>query len=108
MAQRLKDKGYSNVAIGTRMGINESSVRALLAPGVKDRVDVLETTTKMLKEQVAKKGYIDVGTGVENHLGISSTKLNTSIAVLKDQGGTARYWKADDGQGPCSPRHSIF
>jgi predicted transcriptional regulator len=95
MAQRLKDKGYSNVAIGTRMGINESSVRALLAPGVKDRVDVLETTTKMLKEQVAKKGYIDVGTGVENHLGISSTKLNTSIAVLKDQGYTVHYIKVE-------------
>ena len=29
-AQRLKDKGYSNVAIGKRMGINESSVRNLL------------------------------------------------------------------------------
>src|SRR4051812_15072342 len=41
MAQRLKDKGWSNVAIGERMGINESSVRALLAPGEKDRADVL-------------------------------------------------------------------
>jgi hypothetical protein len=49
----------------------------------------------MLKEQVAKKGYIDVGTGVENHLGISSTKLNTSIAVLKDQGYTVHYIKVE-------------
>lgn len=95
MAQALKDKGYSHVAIGKRMGINESSVRALLAPGVKDRVDVLETTTKMLKDQVAKKGYIDVGTGVENHIGISSTKLNTAITVLKDQGYTVHYIKVE-------------
>lgn len=27
MAQRLKDKGYSNTAIGERMGLNESTVR---------------------------------------------------------------------------------
>jgi len=32
-AQRLKDKGWSNVKIGERMGLNESSVRALLEPG---------------------------------------------------------------------------
>ena len=29
-ALRLKEKGYSNVAIGEKMGINESNVRSLL------------------------------------------------------------------------------
>jgi DNA-binding CsgD family transcriptional regulator/biotin operon repressor len=86
MAQRLKDKGYSNVAIGTRMNIRESSVRALLAPGVKDKHDVLQATSSMLREQVAKKRYIDIGSGVENHLGISSTKLASAVAVLKEEG----------------------
>jgi hypothetical protein len=33
-ARRLKDHGYSNVEIGKRMGgLNESTVRSLLAPG---------------------------------------------------------------------------
>ena len=86
MAQRLKDKGYSNVAIGERMGINESSVRALLAPGEKDKADILQTTADMLKEQVDSKGYIDIGSGVENHLGIARTKLDTSVAILKEKG----------------------
>jgi len=54
-AQRLKDKGYSNVAIGERMGINESSVRSLLNPGQKTKTDILQTTSTMLKEQVEKK-----------------------------------------------------
>ena len=85
-AQRLKDHGYSNVAIGEKMGINESSVRSLLAPGKKDRADVLETTSNMLKDQVDEKGYIDIGSGVENHLGVSQTKLGTAVAMLKDQG----------------------
>ena len=86
-AQRLHDKGYSNVAIGKEMGINESSVRSLLAPGQKDKADILQTTANMLKNQVDTRGFIDVGTGVEHHLvGVSRTKLDTAIAVLKEQG----------------------
>lgn len=86
MAQRLKEKGMSNVAIGKRMGIPESSVRNLLAPGEKDRVDVLTSTSNMLKDQVDTKGYIDIGSGVENHIGVSQTKLSTAVAMLKEQG----------------------
>jgi hypothetical protein len=85
-AQRLKDKGWSNVAIGNRMGLNESSVRSLLAPGAKDKADALQTTANMLKEQVQKKDMIDVGAGVESQLGVTSTHLNTSVAILREQG----------------------
>jgi hypothetical protein len=92
-AQRLKDKGYSNTAIGEKMGLNESSVRSLLAPGVKDRTDILNTTSAMLKDQVEKKGYIDIGTGVERHIGVSQTKLNTAVAMLREQGYTVHYVK---------------
>lgn len=86
MAQRLKNKGYSNVAIGERMGLNESSVRALLAPGQKDKADILEATANMLKDQVAEKGYVDIGSGVEHHLNLSSTKLSTAVARLVEEG----------------------
>lgn len=91
MAQRLREKGYSNVAIGTRMGIPESSVRALLVPGAKDKADVLAATTSMLKDQVSEKGYIDVGRGVENHVGVSRDKLNVSIAQLQEEGYKIHY-----------------
>lgn len=93
MAQRLRDKGMSNVAIGQRMNIGESSVRALLEPSNKDRTDVLASTAAMLKDQVAKKKYIDIGTGVENQLGISQTKLSTSVAALQEDGYKIHYLK---------------
>lgn len=86
MAQRLKDKGMSNVAIGQRMSINESSVRALLAPGAKDRADILTKTSEMLKRQVDEKRFIDVGSGVENHLKLSKEKLGVAVEMLKEQG----------------------
>jgi predicted transcriptional regulator len=103
MAQRLKDKGLSNVQIGKRMGINESSVRSLLAPGEKDKVDVLQSTANMLKKQVDSKNYIDIGAQVERDLpisgnaaakvGISKDKFNTAVAMLQQQGYTVHYVK---------------
>jgi DNA-binding CsgD family transcriptional regulator len=88
---RLKNKGMSNVEIGKRMGINESSVRSLLNPVLQERSDVIKTTADMLKDEVAKKGYIDVGAGVENHIGVSRTKLKTSLSMLEEEGYTIHY-----------------
>lgn len=85
-AQRLKDKGWSNVKIGERMGLNESSVRALLEPGKKDRVDIQKATADMLRQAVDEKHYVDIGSGVEQHLGISQTKLATAVDRLKQEG----------------------
>lgn len=93
-ATRLKDKGYSNVKIGELMGLNESSVRSLLAPGEKDKADILQATASMLKKHVDEKGMIDVGTGTEHSVGVSSTRLNTSLAILKSQGYEVHKFKA--------------
>lgn len=93
MAQRLSDKGMSNVAIGKRMGVGESQVRALLAPSAKDKADVLEATSNLLKGRVAEGKYIDVGTGSEHLLGISQTKLSTAVAALETQGYKIHYLK---------------
>ncbi|MDF2800243.1 MAG: hypothetical protein K0S61_146 [Anaerocolumna sp.] len=94
-ALRLKDKGYSNVAIGERMGINESSVRALLDPALKERSEITDTIANMLKENVEKKGYIDVGIGVERHIGIPRNKLKTSIAMLEEEGYLVTYTQVE-------------
>lgn len=85
-AQRLKEHGYSNVEIGRKMAINESSVRSLLAPGQEDKVKVLNATSDMLARQIEAKGFLDVGTGVEYHAGVSRSKLDNAIAVLKEKG----------------------
>lgn len=85
-AIRLKEKGYSNVEIGKRMGINESSVRNLLNPIMQERAAITEATTMMLKNEVDSKKYLDVGAGVELHAGVTRTKLNTAIAELTQDG----------------------
>ena len=91
-AQRLKDKGYSNVAIAERMNLpSESSVRALLAPAAKERAQILDSTTQMLKDEVEKKKYLDIGEQVEQQAGVSRTHLNTAIAKAVDEGYKVQY-----------------
>ena len=83
---RLKEKGYSNLAITKRTGIPESTVRSLLKPVSEQRDDILNTTAGMLKDELKQKPYLDIGTGTENHLGISKPRLNTAVAMLKEEG----------------------
>ena len=85
-AVRLKDKGVSNMEIGRRMNINESTVRSLLNPVLAERASITMATANMLKESVQVKRFIDVGSGVENYIGVSRTKLNTALAELQEQG----------------------
>jgi DNA-binding CsgD family transcriptional regulator len=86
--RKLKNTGMSNLAIGKEMGINESSVRSLINQGQRATNDQLRTISNMLKDTVDEHGYLDVGSGVEIHLNISRTKLNTALAVLKAEGYT--------------------
>ena len=99
-ALKLKDIGWSNVAIGKEMGINESSVRNLLDPAVRERAKITMATYDMLKDQIGQKKYIDVGVGVENHIGISRTRLKTAISALQDDGYKIHYLKVEQVGNP--------
>ena len=92
-AAALKDKGLSNVEIGKRMGLNESSVRALFDKQMQARNRVLENTADIIADAVDKHKYVDVGAGVDRHLGISRDKLNTAVAMLQEQGYKVHYLK---------------
>ena len=85
-AIKLKAKGMSNVEIGKAMGRNESSIRSLLAASQKEETNILKTVSDKIKEQVDKKGFVDIGVGVENHIGVSKDRLATAVAMLRAQG----------------------
>jgi DNA-binding CsgD family transcriptional regulator len=85
-ANRLKAKQMSNVAIGERMGRNESYVRSLLAENAQEKADILLNTANVLQKRVDEVGFLDIGSGVEHHLDVSSTKLAASVAILKEKG----------------------
>jgi predicted transcriptional regulator len=91
LAQRLLDKGMSKSAIGRRMGINESTVRSLLDPTIQERSNIASATANMLRDVVEKKGLVDVGLGAEIGIGISRTKMQTAIELLKEEGYHIHY-----------------
>ena len=95
-AKNLKEKGLGDTAIGKEMGISESSVRSLLNPKSEAKMLAAKKTADFLKEQIDRKGMIDVGKdaerfidiseGVERGLGVSRTKLDQAIYALEAEG----------------------
>lgn len=95
--QRLKAKGMSNVEIGKRLDMPEATVRSRQKEALKDRENILDNVSNMLEQNVQQKGYIDIGSGVENQLGISSTRLATAVEVLKSKGYVVEKVQVDQG-----------
>lgn len=99
-AQAYKERGYSNVEIGKKFNPpkNESSVRALLAPGAADKNDRLTNISNMLRAEVNAKGAIQVGKGTElnEHLiGVNGNNLGTALAMLKAEGYQVLHLQVD-------------
>lgn len=86
-AKSLKEDGYSNTEIAKIMGLKgESSVRQLFDENVQKRSDQGEEIAKVLKEEVEKKRYLDVGKGAAAQLGVSETKLKEALLILEMDG----------------------
>jgi hypothetical protein len=85
-ARRHRDDGWGYSEIGRRMGKPESSIRAILARGEKDTQSVLQTTANMLRDQVNEKSMLDIGIGVEKMIGVTRTRFDTAVSMLKEEG----------------------
>ena len=85
-AKSLKEDGLGDTEIGREMGLSESTVRSLLNSKSETRMNQARKTADFIKEQIEKKGMIDVGTGVERELNISKEKLNQALAILEAEG----------------------
>lgn len=99
-ALRLKDRGYSTSEVARRMGKNESTVRNLLNPAMKERGAVIRNVVVALEDSVKKNGYVDIGVGSESYLGISRTKLQAAVSDLKSRGYTTHSIQIEQ---PFSP-----
>ena len=85
---KLKDKGWSNLAIAKEMGIPDTTVGLAIRNREKRKENILFKTVDVLKESVDKDTYIDTGKGVERHLGVSATRIKDALGVLKSEGYT--------------------
>lgn len=85
-AKSLRDDGLNTSEIGKKMGVNESTVRSWFNQESASRMQQARDTAKFIKEQVDKKGMVDVGTGVERELNVSKTKFDQAVYLLEREG----------------------
>lgn len=86
-AKSLRDRGLSFAQIAEKMGYsNDSSVRSLLNTNSEAKMKQAKSTAEFLKKQIAEKGMIDVGSGVERTLGVSQEKLKEALYMLELEG----------------------
>ena len=91
-AKRLRDKeGLNTSEIGRRMGKNESTIRGWFKEDAEAKMMATKNTVDFLREQVDKKGMVDVGAAVNLELGISQERLNTALYYLKSKEGYEVY-----------------
>lgn len=88
MIRELADKGYSNAEIGKRLDPprGESSVRAMRDEAFQRRNSITANAADMLRKEVAEKGVIDIGKGVEIEAGLSKERFNTAVTMLELEG----------------------
>ena len=86
-AKSLRADGKSLNEIAQIMGYtNDSSVRSLLNEKSEKRMNAAQATADLLKKEIAEKGMLDVGEGVERELGISREKFGQALAILEADG----------------------
>lgn len=90
--EKLAAKGMGATAIARQLGLkNESVVRALLAPGQKEKNAIIDSTRTLIRDAVKQKGLVDVSAGAEHLIGVSRSKFDAAIMMLHEEGYITHY-----------------
>lgn len=100
----LHERGWSNTAIGRELGVSEGSIRNILNGASKTK-DATRILADELKSQLEEKPYLDVGKGVELQLGVNSTRKNTALAMLVQEGYKLYKFDVPQATNPQQKTH---
>lgn len=87
----LKDDGLGWKEISDKLGMSESSVRSKYNNAIGEKASQAEKIAATLKEEVDKKGMIDISEGANQVLGVSESKLEEAAYILEAEYGYQRY-----------------
>lgn len=99
-AVKLKEKGWSNVAIAEKLNVSEGTVRNMLDPSKKQRENTVKNIADKLKDQLETKPYLDVGEGVNRQLNISEEQLHAALLYLDNEGYNVYPYKLPQVSNP--------
>lgn len=80
------NEGKTYAEIARIMDQPWSTVKSLAESPKNKQQEAIQATADLLKKEVDKQRYIDIGKGTANSLGITETRLDTAVQALKDEG----------------------
>lgn len=83
---KYADKGLTNLEIAKKMGISATTVANYLKASTKVRESKIISTRNALKNKIDEVGWVDIGKGTENWMGIKRTMLDAAATTLYDDG----------------------
>jgi len=87
IAKALREKGCTLTEIANALGKpNESSIRSLFSEAAEKNMEKAINAAVDIESVIKDRGIIDISLGVERELGISRTKLDQSIEMMRDDG----------------------
>ena len=107
-AVQLYSEGKGATEIGRIMGINESTVRSLLNDKLDANSEKTRNTANALADTLKQQGKpLDVGKGAELYLGVTRTKMDTALQLLKTEGYRVALVDVDQIQSPGHKTHMM-
>ena len=101
-AKSLKEDGLGETEIARRMSerlgkdINESTVRSWLDKDSENRMNTAKEKAQYIKEQIDKKGIVEIGAGVDRQLGISPEMMK-QVKYILDRDGCSSWRSSRSG-----------
>ena len=77
--------GYTPTTLSRLTGWNESTIRGLRDYVIKEKQSRSRGTADMLIREFQKKGWLDVGKGVDKEIGVSESTLKAALQILKEE-----------------------
>ncbi len=105
-ARSLKEDGLGETEIARRMSkrlgkdINESTVRSWLDKDSENRMNTAKEKAQYIKEQIDKKGIVEIGAGVDRQLGISPEMMKQVKYILDRDGYVVAGGRVDQVTNP--------
>lgn len=84
--EAYKQKGYNRSEIARILGENESTLRSWDDLEKRRKMSIGKQTADFLRDQMKDADYIDIGSSSEMALGVSRTKFDEAVAILKEEG----------------------
>ena len=103
--RKWNDKGVSYMEISRRTGIPASTVKEYLKEDAINKASKYTATADAIESEIKAKGYVQVGRGAEQLLGVTERQLTVANQILKDRGYTVTNVQIDqlrDGSGKTS------